>query len=128
MKYYRLENEEKIKYVALPSEFWLPVAEYVCFHPDYKNEDDLFDLIADREDEPEWFLEELPEVQYNTCVELTQEEYQVHTGFIEQADYFFRCSAIRYSNILQEKVSVQCEKRGPRICLVRHLCKNKPLR
>ena len=59
MKYYRLENEEKIKYVALPSEFWLPVAEYVCFHPDYKHEDDLFDLIADREDGPEWFLEEL---------------------------------------------------------------------
>ena len=98
MKYYRLENEEKIKYVALPSEFWLPVAEYVCFHPDYKHEDDLFDLISDREDEPEWFLEELPEVQYNTCVELTQEEYQVHTGFIEQTDYFFRNPGEPYYN------------------------------
>jgi hypothetical protein len=94
MKYYRLAKGEEIKYVSIPSESWLPLAEYVCFHPDYDGSQDglldLYDDITDSEDDPEWFFEELPEVQYDTCVEVSQDEYRKQTGGIEKACYYYR--------------------------------------
>lgn len=94
MKYYRLAKGAKVEYVALPSEYWLPVAEYVCFHPDWYGtlecQEFLFGLISDREDYPDWDLSELPDVVYDTCVELSQAEYRKLTGGIEKADYYHR--------------------------------------
>lgn len=94
MKYYRLSKGSEVKYAAIPSEFWLPVVEYVCFHPDYYGtvecQEFLFGLIADADDFPDWDFSGLPEVQYDTCVELTQKEYQKLTGGIEKTDYYLR--------------------------------------
>lgn len=100
MKYYRLAKGTEVKYVALPSEFWLPVAEYVCFHPDWYGtsecEEFLLSLISDNEDFPDWDLSGIPETQYDTCVELSQKEYRKLTGDISKADYYYRNEAESY--------------------------------
>lgn len=94
MKYYRMAKGSEVKYAQVPSEFWLPLAEFVCFNPEFDGTRDglleLFDLLADVDDDPEYDLSELPETKYDTCVELTQDEYRKLTGGIEKTDYYFR--------------------------------------
>lgn len=106
MKYYRLAKGKEVKYVALPSEFWLPVAEYVCFNPDYDGscdtDENLFDMVSDYGSGPDWDFCELPETKYDTCVELSQEEYHKLTGGIEKADYYHRNDEPYYEGELPE--------------------------
>lgn len=95
MKYYRLAKGSEVKYVALPEEGLLPVAEFVCFNPLYKKKGVhwLFTSVALSYvplDGSEWDFDSLPETKYDTCVELSQEEYRKLTGDIYEADYYYR--------------------------------------
>ena len=94
MKYYRLSKGTDVKYAQVPSDFWLPLAEFVCFNPEFDGTmdglEELYDLIADDEDDPEFDFSELPETKYDTCVELSQSEYRKLTGGIEKTDYYYR--------------------------------------
>lgn len=95
MKYYRLAKGTEVKYVALPSEEFLPLAEYVCFNPRYSRKDirELFMTVAlsyKAPDGSEWDFNDLPETEYDTCVELSQDEYRKLTGDIYEADYYYR--------------------------------------
>lgn len=96
MKYYRLSKGNEVKYAQVPSEFWLPLVEYVCFNEEFDGTWDglseLYDLLADSEDDPEYDLSELSDTEYDTCVELSQDEYRKLTGGIELADYYYRNS------------------------------------
>ena len=94
MKYYRLAKGNEVKYAQIPSEFWLPLAEFVCFNPEFDGSRDglweLYDLVADADDDPDFDFSELPGTEYDTCVEISQCEYRKLTGGIEKADYYYR--------------------------------------